>query len=162
MKHPFFSFCCVCMLFVNIGAAYAESADDYLDKAKDYLIHWQPDNAISALEQCAQMSANDTAMLMTCFDYKAAAWCEKGDVYFFNEFGRQARDLWDEWQPDSEASIPWISNSVDGCIAQIFSWGEDLPASDKQHIYEQARQMMAKTYGEQSEHYQLWVQENQR
>ena len=138
--------------------AMGQSADEYLDKAKDYLLHWQPDEAIAALDQCAKLSASDTAMLMTCLDYKAAAWCEKGDVWFFNEFGRQARDLWDEWQPDSEASIPWISNSIDGCLAQIMNWCSDQPQEEQQRVREQARQMMARTFGENSEHYQSWLQ----
>ena len=136
----------------------AQTADELLDQAKDHLLHWQPDAAIAVLDQCAEMSAADTAMLMTCLDYKAAAWCEKGDVFFFNEFGRQARDLWDEWQPDSEAMIPWVSTSIDGCLMQIIGWGADQSADEQQRVREQARQMMARTFGEQSEHYQSWWQ----
>ncbi|MBQ0137086.1 MAG: hypothetical protein KBS40_03690 [Bacteroidales bacterium] len=154
MSRTIFSFL---MLLVPLFAM-GQSADEYLDKAKDNLLHWQPDDAIIALDQCALLSASDTAMLMTCLDYKAAAWCEKGDVWFFNEFGRQARDLWDEWQPDSEASIPWISTSIDGCLAQIMNWCSDQPQDEQQRVREQARQMMARTFGENSEHYLSWLQ----
>lgn len=158
MRHTIFS-CLVGLLFSM--TVMAQSADEYLDKAKDYLLHWQPDDAITALDQCAEMSASDTAMLMTCLDYKAAAWCEKGDVWFFNDFGRQARDLWDEWQPDSEATIPWISTSVDRCLEQIINWCSDQDETEQQRVREQARQMMARTFGENSEHYQSWLQMNQ-
>ncbi|MCQ2340883.1 MAG: hypothetical protein MJZ48_00260 [Paludibacteraceae bacterium] len=149
------SLCCLAMVCSIHGNA--QTADDYLDMAKENLFHWQPDQAIAHLERCSQLSAADTAMLMTCLDYTAAAWCEKGDVFFFNEFGRQARDLWDEWQPDSEAMIPWISSSIDGCLAQILNWGADMPLDEQQRVREQARQMMERTFGPQSDHYRNWL-----
>lgn len=156
MKRTFF-FCFLATLALPF-VCVAETPDDFLYKAKDYLARWQPDEAIAALEQCQALSTGDTAMVMTCLDYTAAAWCEKGDIFFFNEFGRQARDLWDEWKPDSDALIPWVSNSVDGCLTQILNWGSDQPEAEQQRVREQARQMMARTFGEQSEHYLSWLE----
>lgn len=150
-------------MFLLIGAVcaavaiQAQNADEWLDKARISLQQWQPDDALQALEQCEQAAANDTSMLMTVYDYRAAAWLEKGDVYFFNEHGRTARDLWDEWQPDSDALIPWISLSVDGCLDRILAWGSEQDAAEQARVREQARQMMARTFGEQSEHYRNWV-----
>ncbi len=135
-----------------------QTADEWLDAARESLQLWHPDEALSALEQCSRLAAQDTSMLMTVYDYTAAAWLEKGDVYFFNEHGRTARELWDEWQPDSEALIPWVSLSVDGCLDRILTWGSEMPDAERQRVREQARQMMARTFGEQSEHYRLWLQ----